>query len=141
MDDHDPSLRLTQAVLRKAGPFEVCAVQSAEAALQAMTQFRPQLVLTDIALPGMNGLDFARVLRSSPDTRGVRIVALTAYAMHEDRQRALAAGCDGYISKPFDLAGFGGRLMAYLEPDRRGAAPPGLPPDMRRTLPPSMPPG
>jgi CheY-like chemotaxis protein len=68
----------------------------------------------DIALPGMDGLDLTRVLKGDPAFASLPIVALSAFAMKGDEQRALAAGCDGYITKPIDTRVFGSQVRAFL---------------------------
>jgi CheY-like chemotaxis protein len=74
----------------------------AEAAQVAVKEDRPDLILMDIALPGMDGLSLTRKLKADSDTKDILIVALTAFAMKGDHEKALAAGCDGYITKPID---------------------------------------
>ena len=74
----------------------------AESAMRVLATFAPRLILMDIQLPGMDGLQLTRLLRQDPAWRHVRIVALTAYAMKGDEDKALAAGCDAYITKPID---------------------------------------
>jgi CheY-like chemotaxis protein len=75
---------------------------------------RPDLVLMDVQLPGQDGLSLTRELKSRPETSDIRIVALTAHAMLGDSDQALAAGCEGYISKPIDTRAFAGQIRRYL---------------------------
>ena len=79
-----------------------------------LEEFHPRLVLADIQLPGMDGLEMTRRIKADPRHRGVLVVALTAYAMKGDEDTALAAGCDGYITKPIDTRVLGARLREYL---------------------------
>jgi CheY-like chemotaxis protein len=114
VDDNEFNLALTCAVLERAG-YEVEAVRSGEAALTAISERRPQLVLMDVQLPGRDGLDLTRDLKSEPATAGIPIVALTAHAMRGDDQEALAAGCSGYISKPIDTRTFASEVGRFLK--------------------------
>ena len=75
---------------------------------------QPILVLMDVRLPGIDGLEAARLLKNDPRTRHIPIWAVTAYAMTEDRGKALAAGCDDYITKPFDAGALKERLRQFL---------------------------
>jgi two-component system, cell cycle response regulator DivK len=74
----------------------------AESALEVVRAARPRLILMDLQLPGMDGLELTRQLKRSPDTQDIIIIAVTAYAMRGDEQRARAAGCDDYMAKPID---------------------------------------
>ncbi len=99
IDDHPVNLRLAAQVL-KAGGHAVLLAEDAEEALDLLERHLPDLVLTDIALPGMDGLELTRRLKSDPRLRHLPVVALTASAMRGDEARVLKAGCDAYISKP-----------------------------------------
>jgi CheY-like chemotaxis protein len=99
VDDHPLNLELVTEVLEAAG-FRVRQARSAEVALHAVGTERPDLILMDIGLPGMDGHAAVRALKADPDTRGILIVALTAFAMAGDEARALESGFDGYITKP-----------------------------------------
>ena len=101
VDDNPANLKLARVLLASEG-YEVRTAIAAEEAVEVLEQFRPRLILMDIQLPGMDGLELTRRLKADPRMRGVVIVALTAYAMKGDQQRVLAAGCDAYISKPID---------------------------------------
>ena len=80
----------------------LASVESGEKAMMVVPTLKPILILMDIRLPGIGGLDVTRALKAEPVTRGIPIWALTAYAMGEDEEKALAAGCDKYITKPID---------------------------------------
>ncbi len=101
VDDNLVNLKLACVVLEAEG-YAVERATSAEEALQVMRRVPPDLILMDVALPGRNGLELTRELKSDPATRPIRIIALTAFAMRGDEQRILEAGCDGYIAKPID---------------------------------------
>jgi PAS domain S-box-containing protein len=102
VDDNPQNLELARALLSARG-YDVRTVADAEAALNLLTSFTPRLILVDIQLPGMDGLELTRRLKADPARRGIVIIAVTAYAMKGDDQKAFAAGCDGYVSKPIDI--------------------------------------
>ena len=101
VEDNPANLKLASTVLEHAG-YLVLTTDNALDAIAMTRQEKPQLVLMDIQLPGMSGLDAARQLKVEPSTSQIPIVALTAFAMKGDEERILDAGCDGYIPKPFD---------------------------------------
>ena len=78
-------------------------------------QIQPCLILADIRLPGMDGLEMTRLLKADPETMNIAVVAVTAFAMKGDEQKALAAGCDGYITKPIDVKAFPTLIRQYLK--------------------------
>src|SRR5215471_12072565 len=116
VDDTPVNLKLTRILLVNEG-YRVLTASSAEEALEVMRGFHPELVLADIQLPGMNGLELTRRIKGDPSTRNIRVVALTASARKGDEQRALDAGCDGYLTKPIDSRTLGEQVRQYL--DRR----------------------
>jgi two-component system, cell cycle response regulator DivK len=101
VDDAPANLKLTQLVLAGAG-YDVRTAKDAEEALDVVREFRPRLVLTDVRLPGMDGLELTRRLRTDPATHDAVILALTGCALESDEQKAMDAGFDGYIVKPYD---------------------------------------
>lgn len=101
VDDNPANLKLARLVLESAG-FVVRTAADAEEALRILETFSPRVILMDIQLPGMDGLELTRRLKADIATRSIVIIALTAYAMRGDEEKARAAGCDGYVSKPFD---------------------------------------
>ncbi len=108
------SMRLFTSLLRSAG-YRVVETTSGEAALDALRSVIPRLILMDIQLPGMDGLEVARILRDDPDKQRIPIVALTAHAMHGDDHRAREAGCSGYITKPIESTQFPTQIAAFLK--------------------------
>ena len=104
IEDEPTSLKLTQVVLEAEG-YTVRDVNSAEEALEAITQRRPEFIIMDLKLPGMSGLDLTRKLKNNPATRDIPVVAVTFYPSQFKREEALAAGCDAYFIKPIDTRG------------------------------------
>jgi CheY-like chemotaxis protein len=102
VDDNPRNLKLAFDVLEDAG-YEVVEAADAEEAQITIDRNLPDLILMDIALPGMDGLTLTREIKAKERTKHIRIIALTAFAMKGDDQKALAAGCDGYITKPIDI--------------------------------------
>ncbi len=102
VDDNPRNLKLAFDVLEDAG-YEVVEAVNAEEAQSMVDRNLCDLVLMDIALPGMDGLTLTRKIKANERTKHIRIIALTAFAMKGDDQKALAAGCDGYITKPIDI--------------------------------------
>ena len=127
VDDTPVNLKLTRILLVNEG-YQVLTAASAEEALELLCDHRPELVLADIQLPGMDGLEMTRRIKQNPATSGITVVALTAFAMMGDEQKALDAGCDGYITKPIDTHTLGQRIRQYLarksEPPRTADANP-----------------
>jgi len=113
VDDNPTNMKLITFLLQARG-FAVRGAGSAPEALSVLQEFRPQLILMDIQLPGMDGLTLTRQLKADPATGDILIIAVTAYAMKGDEERARAAGCDGYITKPIDTRSLPGRLQEYL---------------------------
>lgn len=100
VEDNPVNTALAAAVLASQG-HTVRTAQDASSMEDALQQGRPDLILMDLGLPGTDGLALTRRLKADPLTARVPVIALTAYAMPQDRARALAAGCDGYLTKPF----------------------------------------
>ncbi|HEY6173119.1 MAG TPA: response regulator [Kofleriaceae bacterium] len=101
VDDNAINLKLV-AYLMKANGYTVDTALDAESAIEAIRSNLPDVILMDIQLPGIDGLELTRRLKADPGTRDIVIVAVTAYAMKGDQAKALAAGCDDYITKPID---------------------------------------
>lgn len=113
VDDNATNLKLASDVLEIEG-FHVVRCSDAEGAIASIGQNHPDLILMDIALPGIDGLELTRMLKANDATRHIRIIALTAFAMKQDHERALAAGCDGFITKPIDTRRFKDQIIPYL---------------------------
>jgi CheY-like chemotaxis protein len=113
VDDRPLNLKLTRLLLTGEG-YEVQTAIDAEQALVVLQAFRPDLILMDLQLPGIDGFELTRRLKADPATAAIRIVALTAYAMKGDEERARAAGCDGYIAKPIETRRLASQVAAHL---------------------------
>jgi two-component system cell cycle response regulator DivK len=114
VDDNPVNLKLLRITLAVAG-YDVLTAIDAEHAMSVLASFCPRLVLMDIQLPGMDGLELTRRLKADPATRDAIVLAVTAYAMKGDEQRALTAGCDGYVTKPIDTRTLAGTIARSLE--------------------------
>ena len=101
VDDNPTNLKLVTYLVKSHG-HEVARAGDAESALAAIASQRPTVILMDLQLPGIDGLELTRRLKADPNTRSIPIIALTAYAMKGDLEKALAAGCDDYVTKPID---------------------------------------
>jgi CheY-like chemotaxis protein len=113
VDDNPQNLKLARLLLAAEG-YDARTAVDAEQALVLMEQFMPKLILMDIQLPGMDGLELTRRLKAEPSTRQIVVVALTAFAMKGDEEKARAAGCDGYITKPIDVTTLPAAIADYL---------------------------
>lgn len=113
VDDNPTNLKLASDVLEFEG-YNILKAVDAEEAQVVLATTLPDLILMDIALPGMDGLTLTRKLKAEERTRGIRIVALTAFAMKGDDQKAFDAGCDGYITKPIDTRKLPDQVAGYL---------------------------
>ncbi len=102
VEDNPVNLKLASIILEAAN-FQVLEAGDASQAREVINTTTPDLILMDIALPGMDGLALTRLLKADEKTRHIPIVALTAYAMRGDDEKAKAAGCDSYITKPIDV--------------------------------------
>jgi len=101
VDDNPTNLKLLAFVLSAKG-YDVVTADGAESALRALEASRPRVILMDLQLPGIDGFELTRRLKANADTRDIVIIAVTAFAMKGDQDKALAAGCDDYVSKPID---------------------------------------
>lgn len=101
VDDNATNLALAEFVLLQGG-YTVQVAVDAPSAIDTIHQHKPALILMDIQLPGIDGLELTRQLKHQPDTADIRILAVSSYAMAGDRDRAIAAGCDDYVTKPID---------------------------------------
>lgn len=113
VDDNLANLKLLRVALETEG-YETTTAVDADEALRALEVRRPDLILMDVQLPGMDGLTLSRRLKADSKTCDIVIVAVTAYAMKGDQQKAFEAGCDGYLTKPIDVLSLPSVLQGYL---------------------------
>jgi CheY-like chemotaxis protein len=124
VDDNPTNVKLLSFLLTSRG-YDVRSAGDAREALAVLEGYAPDLILMDVQLPGMDGLTLTRRLRQAPATRDVAIVAVTAHAMKGDAEQAIAAGCDGFITKPVDTRTFPATIAGHLERARaRGSGAP-----------------
>jgi CheY-like chemotaxis protein len=105
VEDNEVNRRLAGFLLRSQG-YQVSEATSAAAAFEMVEKERPDLIVMDIQLPGMDGLEITRRLKQQPGTADIPVIAVTSFAMKGDREKALAAGCAGYVTKPIDKTTF-----------------------------------
>ncbi len=105
VEDNDNNRLLVRDVLQASG-YLVAEAETAEDGLRMAAEQHPALILMDIQLPGMNGIEALKRLRADPATRSIPVIAVTASAMTQDRHQIMAAGFDGYQSKPISVKGF-----------------------------------
>ncbi len=113
VDDNPPNLKLVTSLVRANG-YDVATASDANEALASIAANRPALILMDLQLPGIDGLELTRRLKGDPATRDIKIIAVTAYAMKGDQEKALAAGCDAYVTKPIDTRALPGLIAKQL---------------------------
>ena len=118
IEDNEKNLKLVRDVLQFRG-YRTLEAVTAEAGLSLAQAQRPDLILMDIQLPGTDGVAALGQLRASPATAAIPVVALTAFAMKDDRQRFLEAGFDGYLDKPINIKTFAEQVRQIYERSRR----------------------
>jgi two-component system, cell cycle response regulator DivK len=119
VDDNPMNLKLEKRLL-EIEDYQVLTARSAEETLKVLEYFRPRLILMDFQLPGLDGVELTREIRSNPANGDIAIVILTSYDQQGDEQKARAAGCDGYIPKPIQTQSFPGIVAGYLKGSTRG---------------------
>jgi CheY-like chemotaxis protein len=117
VDDNPINLKLAADVLKTAG-FVIDRAVDAEQAQRVLSDARPDLILMDIALPGMDGLSLTRKLKTDPRFEDIPVIALTASAMKGDDRKALEAGCTSYITKPIDTRKLAQQVQTILDSER-----------------------
>jgi two-component system, cell cycle response regulator DivK len=113
VEDNERNLKLVRDVLRFAG-YDVISARSGEQGVALARERKPDLVLMDLQLPTMDGTEALRILREDPITREIPVVAVTAFAMKDDRERALYAGFDSYLEKPINVRAFPELIRGFL---------------------------
>jgi two-component system cell cycle response regulator DivK len=122
IEDHEQNRYLATFLLEKHGYAVKCA-SDGRAGIELARAIKPALILLDIQLPLMDGYAVARELRSFPELQDVPIIAVTSYAMVGDREKSLAAGCNGYIEKPINPDTFVAEIERFLTPNQKGSTP------------------
>jgi CheY-like chemotaxis protein len=120
VEDNPVNRKLARNVLRSRG-YRVLEADTGEEGIEIARNERPHLILMDLELPGLNGIEATRRLKSDPQTREIPVVALSSFAQGTDEARAREAGCAGYIAKPIRLSRFPQQVGSYLAP-KEGAA-------------------
>ena len=105
IEDNELNMKLVRSMLQ-LGKYRILEAQNAEIGIELAREHSPDLILMDIQLPGMDGLDATRFIKSDSALAHIPVVALTSYAMRGDEEKALSAGCSGYIAKPIDTRNF-----------------------------------
>src|SRR5262249_7909128 len=119
IEDNEKNLKLTRAVLRMSG-YRTLEAGTAEEGIELAHAYLPQLILLDVQLPGTDGIVALARLKAAPPPSSIPLVALTAFAMKEDRERFVKAGFDGYLPKPIDVETFPDRLRQYFADPAEG---------------------
>ena len=120
VEDNERNLKLLRDVLEYAG-YDVRVARTGEDGVTLAVKEPPDLVLMDLQLPGIDGMEALRRLRESPRTADIPVVAVTAQAMKQDRERALAAGFNGYVEKPISVRAFPDQVRGFLSGGEEGA--------------------
>ena len=113
VEDQEDNLRIMRDLLNDAG-FEVIEAGNGNEALSVAEAERPHLILMDIQLPELDGLEATRRIKANPAIRHIPVIAVTSYAMSEDNERAMAAGCDAYFAKPVSPRALLVKIREYL---------------------------
>lgn len=114
VDDNQDSRELAVKVLKNRG-YQMIEASDGEEALEKALAEKPDLILMDISIPKINGYEVTRRLKSQTDFKATPIIALTAHAMKGDKEKALEAGCDGYISKPINVHELPDQIKSYMK--------------------------
>lgn len=114
VDDNEDSRDLVKKILKKQG-YEIIEAIDGEEALAKAIAYRPDLILMDISIPKIDGYEVTRRLKARVDFKDTPIIAFTAHAMRGDQEKALQAGCNGYISKPINVRDFPDQIKIYLK--------------------------
>ena len=117
VEDNRMNMELVNVLLEIAGFISIQA-QTAEKGISRAKEELPDLILMDLSLPGMDGLEAARILKADDRTCAIPIIAMTAHAMKGDEDKAKQAGCDGYITKPLDIKVFSEIVTGFLKIDK-----------------------
>jgi CheY-like chemotaxis protein len=123
VDDNLMNLKLAKRLL-ELEEYNVLTARNAEETLNLLQFYRPRLILMDFGLPGVDGVELTRRLRSDPKNRDILILMVTSYDQHGDEAKSKEAGCDGYLYKPLDTQSLPGIIAGYLRISSNGAGQP-----------------
>ena len=113
IEDNELNMKLVRSMLQ-LGQYRILEAEDAESGIELAREHLPDLILMDIQLPSMDGLDATKILKRDPALAHIPVIALTSYAMRGDEEKALSAGCSGYIAKPIDTRSFLGFISEQL---------------------------
>jgi two-component system, cell cycle response regulator DivK len=113
VEDHEENRRILRLLLTKAG-FELIEAETGEDGVRLAETERPDLILMDIQLPGLDGYEATRRIKANPELRAVPLIVVTSYALSGDDEKAFAAGCDAYVTKPFVPRQLLAKIREYL---------------------------
>ena len=116
IEDNELNMKLVRSLLQLKN-FELLEAQDAESGIELAKREKPDLILMDVQLPGMDGLSATQIIRKDPLLKNIPIIALTSYAMQGDEQKAKSAGCTDYITKPIDTRNFLNIVENHLDSD------------------------
>lgn len=114
VEDHEGNIYMMGKRLQRDG-YETVVAKDGQTAISMAGTHQPDLILMDLNLPVIDGLEATRQIKANPKTKDIPIIAVSAFAMYDDRDKALAAGCDGYFSKPVDFHDLRVRIQSFLE--------------------------
>ena len=114
IEDNELNMKLVKSLL-KMGKYEILEAPDAETGMKLLHEKKPDLILMDIQLPGMDGLTATRIIKADPDMKDIPVVAFTSFAMDGDEKTAFNAGCVGYITKPLDTQKFLETVEEFLK--------------------------
>ena len=114
IENNELNMKLVNSLLQ-IGQYNILNALNAESGIQIAKEKRPDLIFMDIQLPGMDGLSATRIIKGDPALKGIRVVALTSYAMEGDEEKVRIAGCDGYLSKPINTRSFLDTLASFFQ--------------------------
>lgn len=116
IEDHDENRRILRDLLASAR-YEMLEAMTGEDGLRMAEAYRPNVILMDIQLPGLDGFEITRRIKADPALHHIPIIAVTSYAMSGDDAKAFAAGCDWYVAKPYDPMALLAKIREYVAPE------------------------
>ena len=116
IEDQEDNRQIVRDLMAASG-YELIEATTGEEGLEAAARERPDLILMDIQLPGIDGYEVTRRIKADPKLRQIPIIAVTSYALSGDDKKAFAAGCDGYVTKPYSPRLLLAKIREYLPPE------------------------